>query len=482
MNKIRLSIVYKNISFILFMLSLVTFIPPLIFSFFLEDKEVLAYITPLFLSLILFSLSVPIKNEKLSEKEAVFIAVSIWFSFPLLASLTYIISEYIINPIDAYFESVSGFTTTGASILTDIEKLPKSLLLFRDLTNWIGGLGFVVFAISMLSTKLPIGRAIVKFESSKVIEEKLEPKVKEVAKIIVSVYVTISLLEFFMLKIAGLSLYDAINYTFSSVATGGFAPYNASAGVFNNPTAEFIIAIFMILGAINLQFYYLIYKKRSLKPIFQDEEVRVFLFLIIASTIFSTLILYFNHYYTSIFESFRYSFFQIVSASTTTGFSTTDYSNWHPSVLALIMILALLGAVGGSTGGGLKIYRLIFIFKTIIGEIKKIAHPNMIYKLTIKGKPVEQSKINQFWAFISLYGLTVLSFGFILTVSGHDLVTSFSASIACITSLGPGLGDVGPASNFAHFLWYEKLLLSFEMILGRLEIIPIISFLFIRNL
>ena len=147
-----------------------------------------------------------------------------------------------------------------------------------------------------------------------------------------------------------------------------------------------------------------------------------------------------------------------------------------------MMILALLGAVGGSTGGGLKIYRLIFIFKTIVGEIKKIAHPNMVYKLTIKGKPIEMSKINQFWAFISLYGLTVLSFGFILTVSGHDLITSFSASIACITSLGPGLGDVGPASNFAHFLWYEKLLLSFEMILGRLEIIPIISFIFIRSL
>ncbi len=482
MNKIRLSIVYKNISFIVFMLSLVTFIPPLVCSFIFEDEEVLAYITPLFLSLILFSLSVPIKNERLSEKEAVFIAVSIWFLFPLLSSLTYIISEYITNPVDAYFEAVSGFTTTGASILTDIEKLPKSLLFFRDLTNWIGGLGFVVFAISMLSTRLPIGRAIVKFESSKVIEEKLEPRVKEVAKIIVSVYVTISLLEFLMLKTSGLSVYDAINYTFSSVATGGFAPYNASAGVFNNPVAEFIIAIFMILGAINLQFYYLIYKKRSLRPIFQDEEVKVFLALIIISTLFSTIILYLNHYYSSVFESFRYAFFQIVSASTTTGFSTTDYSNWHPSVLALIMILALLGAVGGSTGGGLKIYRLIFIFKTIIGEIKKIAHPNMIYRLTIKGKPVEQSKINQFWAFISLYGLTVLSFGFILTVSGHDLITSFSASIACITSLGPGLGDVGPASNFAHFLWYEKLLLSFEMILGRLEIIPIISFIFIRSL
>ncbi len=263
MNKIRLSIVYKNISFIVFMLSLVTFIPPLVCSFIFEDEEVLAYITPLFLSLILFSLSVPIKNERLSEKEAVFIAVSIWFLFPLLSSLTYIISEYITNPVDAYFEAVSGFTTTGASILTDIEKLPKSLLFFRDLTNWIGGLGFVVFAISMLSTRLPIGRAIVKFESSKVIEEKLEPRVKEVAKIIVSVYVTISLLEFLMLKTSGLSVYDAINYTFSSVATGGFAPYNASAGVFNNPVAEFIIAIFMILGAINLQFYYLIYKKRS---------------------------------------------------------------------------------------------------------------------------------------------------------------------------------------------------------------------------
>ncbi len=475
MKNFRFSIVYRVESFIIFVLSLVTFIPPLLYSFYVEDGQEIAFIVPITISTLLFSLSVMIEPKKLSEKEALFISVTVWFIFPFLASLTYLISKYINDPVDAYFEAVSGFTTTGASILMNIEALPKSILLFRDLTNWIGGIGFVVFAISFLSTKLPIGRAIVKFESSKVIEEKIEPRVKEIARIIVSVYLTLTVLEIFLLKLSGLSMYDAVNFTFSTIATGGFAPYNSSAGAFNSPLIETIIAIFMILGAINLQLYYIAFKNKSIFTFFKDEEVRVFLLIILFSTVFSTFILFINGYYPSIFQSLRYSFFQIVTAASTTGFSTTDYSNWHPSVLALMMIITLIGAVGGSTGGGLKVYRLIFVFNTVVRELKKIMHPNMVYKLTLKGKPVEQSKINMFWAFLSLYFFSIILFGFILTIGGHDLITSFSASIACITSLGPGLGDVGPASNFSCFNDFEKLLLSFEMILGRLEIVPIIT-------
>jgi len=482
MNNFRVLPVLKILSFILFILSLITFTLPLFYSVYMEDEEILCYIVPIFITLFFYSVLTPVKTVRLSDKEALFIAVSIWFIFPLLTTLSYELSGYIHDPIDSYFESVSGFTTTGASVLTDIEQLPKSLLLLRNITNWVGGIGFVVLAVSFLSTKMPIGKAIVKFESSKIVEERIEPRVKEVSKIVISVYLILTTAQIILLLFTGCNLYDAVAFTFSTVATGGFAPYNASASAFNNIYAEIIITVFMFLGAINLQLYYISFKTGSIKRFFTDTEVIVYTGIITASTVFVTLILYETNTYDSISQSLRYGIFQVVSAATTTGFSTADYTNWHPSILSLMMIITLIGAIGGSTGGGIKIFRLIFIFKIVSGEIKRIAHPKIIYKPYLKGKALEPSTINTFWAFLSLYLFSLLFFGFILTLGGHDLVTSFSASIACITSLGPGLGDVGPASNFSSFSDFEKLMLSFEMIFGRLEIIPVISILFIRNL
>ena len=482
MNNFRILPVLKIMSFIFFILSLITFTLPLLYSFYMEDREILCYIIPIFITLFFYSVLTPVKTVKLSEKEALFIAVSIWFIFPLLTTLSYELSGYIHDPIDSYFESVSGFTTTGASILTDIEKLPKSLLLLRNITNWVGGVGFVVLAVSFLSTRMPVGRAIVKFESSKIIEERIEPRVKEISKIVITVYILLTISQVVLLLLTGADLYDALTFTFSTVATGGFAPYNASASAFHNIYAEMIITAFMFLGAINLQLYYIAFKTRSIKRFLTDSEVVVYTGILLFSTLFATFILYETNTYKSISDSFRYGIFQIVSAATTTGFSTADYTNWHPSILSLMMIITLVGAIGGSTGGGIKIFRLIFIFKIVAGEIKRITHPKIIYKPYIKGKPLDPSTVNTFWAFLSLYLFSLLFFGFILTIGGHDLVTSFSASIACITSLGPGLGDVGPASNFSSFSDFEKLMLSFEMIFGRLEIIPVISLFFIKNL
>ncbi len=482
MNDFRILPVLKILSFILFILSVITFTLPLFYSVYMEDQEILCYIVPIFITLFFYSILIPVKTVKLSEKEALFIAVSIWFIFPLLTTLSYELSGYIHDPIDSYFESVSGFTTTGASILTDIEELPESLLLLRSITNWVGGVGFVVLAVSFLSTRMPVGRAIVKFESSKIIEERVEPRVKEVSKIVISVYLMLTIVQIILLLLTGCNFYDAVTFTFSTVATGGFAPYNASVSALHNVYAEIIIAFFMFLGAVNLQLYYTAFKTRSVKKFFTDSEVVVYTGLILFSTAFATFILYETNTYNSFSESLRYGLFQIVSAATTTGFSTADYTNWHPSILALMMIITLIGAVGGSTGGGIKIFRLIFIFKIVAGEIKRIIHPKIVYKPYIKGKPLDISAVNTFWAFLSLYLFSLLFFGFILTIGGHDLTTSFSASIACITSLGPGLGEVGPASNFSSFSDFEKLMLSFEMIFGRLEIIPVISFLFVRNL
>ncbi len=493
MDNFRLLKTLKLQSFILFVLSIGTFLIPLIYSIYVEDGLYIGFFTPVLITFILY-ISLKILDKFLfrnskkrdtlpfpNNKEALYISVSIWFIFPLFVALSYLLTGSINDFISAYFEAVSGFTTTGASILTDIEALPKSVLLLRDLTNWIGGLGFAIFVISFSSIAPSVSKTLIKFEAPKVIEEGIAPKVKQITFIIFSVYLTLTLIEIILLLIAGLDLYNSVNFTFSTIATGGFAPKNASAGAFNNPLAEVIISIFMILGAINLQLYYKIYKEKSIIRFFKDEEVKLYLTIIIFSVVVSAIILYKEHYYSSIWESLRYALFQIVSSATTTGFSTTDYENWPPFILSLIMILALIGAVGGSTGGGVKIFRIIFIYKAIYSEIKKLFHERIVYKIQLKGKTLDNSTINAFWTFLSLYIISLIIFGMILTLNGHDIITSFSASVACITSLGPGLGEVGPADNFSCFNDFEKLLLSFEMIFGRLEIIPVIALLFLKE-
>jgi len=485
---LRIILVFKLLFLILFLISTLTLILPFLYSLLKKDGLSLVYLkTDITVGLIYTIFMVLTKLFKLdtknfpNNKEALFIAVSVWFILPIIIADIYLSSGYIDSFIDGYFEAVSGFTTTGASILKDIEVLPKSLLLLRDLTNWIGGLGFAIFTVSFTSISPLVGKSLLKFEAPKVIEEGIDIKIKKITFIVLSVYLTLSILEIALLLIFGLNLYDAVNYTFSTVATGGFAPKNASVGAFNSFPVELTISIFMVMGAINLQLYYIAYKEKNPFKIFKDEEVKVYLFLIFISIIVSALVLFESNYYKSLYDSFRYSIFQIVSAATTTGFSSTDYTNWHPFVLSLMMLLALIGAVSGSTGGGIKIIRLIFLFKNISIELKKLAHPKAVYRFRIKGRTVNGDLANTIWVFLSLYIITFITVGLILTFDGHDIITSFSSSVACITSLGPGLADVGPSSNFSSMLPYEKLILSVEMILGRLEIIPVVGLIFLKD-
>ncbi len=484
---LRFLLVLKLLLSILFFITSLTLSIPLIYSIFIKDGlflyyiETIGFIGILYLSVFLLTKFLKVEDKNFpNNREALLVAVSVWFLLPLIIADVYVSTGYIKSIIDGYFEAVSGFTTTGASILTNIEALPKSLLLLRNLTNWIGGLGFAIFTISFTSISPLVGKSLIKFEAPKVIEESIEIKIKKITIIIFTVYLALSVLETILLLLAGLDVYNAINYTFATVATGGFAPKNESVGAFNSFSVELIISVFMILGAINLQLYYLAYKERSLLKIFKDEEVKIYLLIIGISIVISSFVLFENGYYSSIYESIRYSIFQIVSASTTTGFSSTDYSNWHPFVLSLMMLLALIGAVSGSTGGGIKIVRLIFLFKSVIIELKKLTHPKAIYRFKIRDKVIDSETANIMWVFLSLYILIFIFVGLVLVFDGYDIITSFSSSVACITSLGPGLGDVGPASNFSQFSQLEKLILAFEMILGRLEIIPVIGFIFLR--
>ena len=472
----RLIAVFRYVSILLFILSL-SFLFPAVYSLYEKDGLFMDYMYPLILSFALLLIGLQIKSKELNIKESILTVVLVWFLFPALSALFYIESGAIHSFADAYFESVSGFTTTGASILTDIESLPKSVLLWRSTTHWIGGIGFVVFALSILPVFGAGGAQLMRFEASKAVEEKVLPKVKEIARAILIVYLILTVLEIILLLFSGLNLYEAVNHTFATVATGGFSTKNASVRAFHSFAAEMIIAIFMISGAINLSLYYRAFKLRSLKAFFSYYEVKSYLTIIAISTIFTVFILLENHVYHDPITAFRYGFFQVTTAASTTGFSSTDYSNWPPVILALLMMLSLIGASAGSTAGGIKQFRFLVMLKTVYKELKKTTHPRLVYRVSLGNRVLELSVLNTIWAFISLYFTTTAIFGFIISISGHDLITSFSASIACITSLGPGLGKVGPAGNYSFFSDFDKLLLSLEMILGRLEIFSVFTLL-----
>jgi trk system potassium uptake protein TrkH len=472
----RLQLVFKYVVIILFFLSTSFFIPA-VYSFAVRDGLTEDFLFPFILvsALLLIALQIKEKVSDIAVKEALLVVVLVWFLFPALSALCYIETGAIPHFSDAYFESVSGFTTTGASILTNIEALPKSVLLWRSTTHWVGGIGFVVFSLSLLPLLGTGGAQLMRIEASRAVEERVLPRVKEIAKAILGVYLFLTAAEILLLKIAGLSLYEAINHSFATVATGGFSTKNSSVAAFHSPAIEMIIAIFMILGAINLSLYYRLLKERNLRLFLSHYEVKSFLIIVALATLVSTVILYAEGYYHSLLTSFRFALFQIATAASTTGFASTDYSNWPPFILALIMFLSLIGASSGSTAGGIKQFRFLVMLKTALKEIKKTAHPRLIYRISLGGKVLEVSLLNTIWAFISIYFSTTAIFALLIALSGYDLITSFSASIACITSLGPGLGKVGPAGNFSFFPPYDKLLLAFEMLLGRLEVFPILT-------
>ena len=474
----RYQLIFKYVVILLFFLSL-SFLIPAGYSLFAGDGLTEEFLFPLILMGALFLVALQIKEKvsDISVKEAILVVVLVWFLFPALSAFVYMETGSIPHFADAYFESVSGFTTTGASILTNIEALPDSVLLWRSTTHWIGGIGFVVFSLSILPALGAGGAQLIRFESSKAVEERVLPRVKEIAKAILYVYVALTVCEIFLLKLCGMDLYNAVNHTFATVATGGFSTKNESVAAFHSFAVEMVISVFMLLGAVNLSLYYRAFKKRSLRLFLSYYEVRSLLVIVVISTLFATFLLYDRGFYTSLLESFRYAFFQVSTAASTTGFASTDYSSWPSSILALLMALSLIGASSGSTAGGIKQFRFLVMVKTMMREVKKTAHPRLVYRVNLGGKVLEIDTLNAIWAFISVYFSLAFLFGFIIAISGYDLITAFSASVACITSLGPGLGKVGPAGSFAFFSDFDKLLLSFEMLLGRLEVFPLLTIL-----
>ncbi|OGY76250.1 MAG: hypothetical protein A2240_00910 [Candidatus Jacksonbacteria bacterium RIFOXYA2_FULL_43_12] len=377
----------------------------------------------------------------------------------------------------AIFETVSGFTTTGATIYKNVESLPKSLLLWRSLTQWLGGMGIVVLAIAILPKLGFGGRQAFKMESPGPVKtEKLVPRISETGKILYTVYLGMTAIQIIFLLMAGVSFYDAVIHSFSTVATGGFSNYNNSVAGLGNIYAEYIIAVFMWLAGVNFGLIYVMLWRRQLKKFFRNVEFKVYAVITVVAVVLISGSLFFSHYHNwALGRVIRYVVFQVPSVLTTTCFTTADYSRWPVFAVAVLLLLMFIGGSTGSTSGSIKVLRHIISYKLIKHEILKIIRPNLVTTVKVGSQAIEHKVVVSVLAFILIYVATVVVGGVVLTLFDLDLVTALTASIASLGNFGPGLGAVGPASNYVALHPVALWILMFEMIIGRLEIYTVFA-------
>lgn len=415
---------------------------------------------------------IKIKDNEMYEKEGFLIVGICWIVISAVGAIPFVISGAIPSFIDAFFETVSGFTTTGATLLTEIQSLPRGILFWRSFTHWIGGMGFLIFVLALAPSLGSNTIYLLRAESPGPNPGKIVPKLKETAKILYVIYFVLTVIQTILLKIAGLSMYDSIIHAMGTAGTGGFSNMNASIAAYNNPTVEWIITIFMIIFGVNFALYFQILKG-NIKNFFESEELKYYLLMIGLSTlIISINILDING--GRIGESIRQAAFQVTSIISTTGYATTDFNLWPTLSKVVLLFLMISGAMAGSTAGGVKTTRIVIILKSIRRGIDKILHPKRVQSVKMDGKVVEEETITGVLLFIGAY--IVIAFIAVLIVSfdNLDLVSTTTSVLTCISNVGPGLEVVGPTGNFSVFSPLSKLVLSFCMLAGRLEIYPML--------
>jgi trk system potassium uptake protein len=410
-------------------------------------------------------------DTNLISNRDTFLVVSIaWIIFSAAGTLPYILSDSIPSFINAFFESTSGFTTTGASILREVESLPYSILFWRSLTHWIGGIGIIVLVILILPSLKVTGYQLFSLESS--MKERIHPKTKGIISRILFIYIGLTLLQIVFLVFGDMNLFDSICTSFGTVATGGFSTRNLSLSEYS-AYVQFVTAIFMILGATSYVVYYYTLVG-NFRKVIKNEEFWFYIFFVTASVVFVTLILYFKS--DRNFElSFRHAFFHVASQISCSGFATTDYTAF-PSIGVVIMFLLMFsGGCTGSTTGGIKMARHLILFKNLKNTFIKIQHPNAVIPVKLNGRIVPEGVVNQVTVFIALYILAFLAGSLLMQVTGISVVESAGASATCLANIGPGLDASGNMGNYAHFNSTSKVIMNFLMILGRLELFTFLT-------
>ncbi len=410
------------------------------------------------------------KSNVFYSKEG-FAAVSLsWIVISLVGALPFFLTGEIPSYEDALFETISGFTTTGSSILSDVEALSHCTLFWRSFTHWIGGMGVLVFVMAVLPLSGSSNMHLMRAESPGPSVGKLVPKVKRTAMILYGIYVGITLVEIVALFIAGLNLFESMTLTFGTVGTGGFALLNSSIGSYSL-AVQIIITIFMLICSVNFNVYYLILIRKP-KEAALNEEMRCFLIIVFISAIMITFNI--RDSFSNIFEAFHTALFQVASIISTTGYVTADFNLWPEFSKTILVLLMFVGACAGSTGGGLKVSRLVIVVKAIKNEIMSITHPRSVQKVQFNGRKISKDIVRRVLCYLGAYVIIALVSILIISIDGKDMTTNVTAVMATFNNIGPGLNGVGPVSNFGDYSVLSKIILMFDMLVGRLEIFPLL--------
>jgi len=467
---------FKIISYILgwvLKIEALTMLLPLLCAFCYGEQQMLLVFTGCiamtFIVGVFFSFKKPQHRSMYAKEGFVIVALS-WICMSLFGAIPFWISGYIPSFIDALFETVSGFTTTGASILANVEALPKSLLFWRSFTHWIGGMGVLVFLVAILPLSGGGNMHLIKAESPGPSVSKLVPTVRATAKLLYAIYMGLTVLEIILLLCGGMPLYDAITLSFGTAGTGGFGIRNSSIAEYS-AYCQIVITVFMFLFGIDFSIFHLLLLRRF-RSIFKSAELKGYFGIVLISILLVT----FNcrDLFSNFSEALRHGAFQVTSIMTTTGYSTTNFDLWPSFSKSILVFLMFVGACAGSTGGGIEVSRVIILLKSIVKEIRTAAHPRSTMKITMNGRVVPHETVRAVNVFMASYLVVFALSVLLISLDNFDFTSNFTAVAATINNIGPGLAAVGPTQNFSGFSDFSTLIMTFDMLIGRLEIFPIL--------
>ena len=412
------------------------------------------------------------KNEKTTSRDGVFVVCISWLVLSLFGAMPYLLSKSVPNFTDGFFEALSGFTTTGATILTRIETVPKDILLWRSMTQWIGGLAIIVFSIAILPYLSMSGMQLFISEMNGITYDKLHPRIMHTVWRIWGIYLFFTLLETLLLYLGDMDFYDALCHSMSTISSGGFSTRTESLGAFSN-YSQVVVSVFMVLSGCNFSLLLLSLSWRSF-TIFRNQEFRNFLHYVLVASVAIALVLVFVAHH-SLGTSFREAFFSVISTMTTTGFFVSDYMAWPSFLWVVLFLLMFIGACSGSTSGGVKMFRHLIFVKNSVLELKRIIHPNAMLPVKVNGKAISTSGVYKNTTFIIIYFLFFLMGGILLLFTGSDFNTALGASVASLGNVGTGIGNVGPGGSYVGFPLFDKWILMLLMLLGRVELFTLIT-------
>ncbi|GMQ88897.1 MAG: TrkH family potassium uptake protein [Gammaproteobacteria bacterium] len=452
-----------------------TMLPPVAVSLWYHDNQAVHFLTSFviafFSSLIVWLLA---RNHQatLRRKDGFVVVVLFWIALSLLSALPFLLGPHL-DFVDAFFEAVSGFTTTGATVITHLDDLPRSMLYYRQQLQWLGGMGLVVLAVAVLPLLGIGGMRIYRAETpGPMKDEKIAPRLTQSARALWTIYVLLTVACALAYWLAGMTPFDAIGHAFSTISTGGFSTHDASLGYFHSETIESIATVFMLVGGINFSIHFLAMRNKTLRPYLQDVEVRSFLLLVTAALLIVASVLWLTGEKPSLPHATVSAYFEVVSIITSTGFGADDFTQWPLFLPVFLIFASFIGGCGGSTAGGMKVMRILLLFKQGLREVNSLIHPHSIRPVKIGGRVLQQRTIEAVWGFFAVYILAFVVLTLAMMATGLDQVSAYSAIATSLNNLGPGLGAV--AYNFADISPLAKLISVFAMLMGRLEIFTIL--------